>query len=81
LRCNGLTLIRESIHTYANTINAHEGGTHEEGFRAALTTLINKYARDKGILKEKDENLSGEDVREGLTAVISVKLAEPQFEG
>jgi DNA gyrase subunit B len=71
----------ESIHTYANTINTHEGGTHEEGFRAALTTLINKYARDKGILKEKDENLSGEDVREGLTAVISVKLAEPQFEG
>jgi DNA gyrase subunit B len=71
----------ESIHTYANTINTHEGGTHEEGFRAALTTLINKYARDKGILKEKDENLSGDDVREGLTAVISVKLAEPQFEG
>jgi DNA gyrase subunit B len=71
----------ESIHTYANTINTHEGGTHEEGFRAALTTLINKYARDKGLLKEKDENLSGDDVREGLTAVISVKLAEPQFEG
>jgi DNA gyrase subunit B len=71
----------ESIHTYANTINTHEGGTHEEGFRAALTTLINKYARDKGLLKDKDENLSGEDVREGLTAVISVKLAEPQFEG
>ena len=71
----------ESIHTYANTINTHEGGTHEEGFRAALTTLINKYARDKGQLKEKDENLSGDDVREGLTAVISVKLAEPQFEG
>jgi DNA gyrase subunit B len=75
---NGYT---ESVHTYANTINTHEGGTHEEGFRAALTTLINKYARDKGILKEKDENLSGDDVREGLTAVISVKLAEPQFEG
>jgi DNA gyrase subunit B len=71
----------ESIHTYANTINTHEGGTHEEGFRAALTSLINKYARDKGLLKEKDENLSGDDVREGLTAVISVKLAEPQFEG
>ena len=71
----------ESVHTYANTINTHEGGTHEEGFRAALTTLINKYARDKGILKEKDENLSGDDVREGLTAVISIKLAEPQFEG
>ncbi len=71
----------ESVHTYANTINTHEGGTHEEGFRAALTTLVNKYARDKQIIKEKDENLSGDDVREGLTAVISVKLAEPQFEG
>ncbi|MFD1715151.1 DNA topoisomerase (ATP-hydrolyzing) subunit B [Amnibacterium flavum] len=71
----------ESVHTYANTINTHEGGTHEEGFRAALTTLVNKYAREKGILKEKDDNLSGDDVREGLTAVISVKLAEPQFEG
>ena len=71
----------ESVHTYANVINTHEGGTHEEGFRAALTTLVNKYARDKGILKEKDENLSGDDVREGLTAVISIKLREPQFEG
>ncbi|GAA4189396.1 DNA topoisomerase (ATP-hydrolyzing) subunit B [Gryllotalpicola kribbensis] len=71
----------ESVHTYANTINTHEGGTHEEGFRAALTTLVNRYAREKGILKEKDDNLSGEDIREGLTAVISVKLAEPQFEG
>ena len=75
---NGYT---ESVHTYANTINTHEGGTHEEGFRAALTTLVNKYAREKQIIKEKDENLSGDDVREGLTAVISVKLAEPQFEG
>jgi DNA gyrase subunit B len=71
----------ESVHTYANVINTHEGGTHEEGFRAALTTLVNKYARDKGILKEKDENLTGDDVREGLTAVISIKLSEPQFEG
>ncbi len=71
----------ESVHTYANTINTHEGGTHEEGFRAALTTLVNRYAREKGILKEKDDNLSGDDVREGLTAVISVKLGEPQFEG
>jgi DNA gyrase subunit B len=71
----------ESVHTYANTINTHEGGTHEEGFRAALTTLVNRYAREKSILKEKDENLTGEDVREGLTAVISVKLGEPQFEG
>ncbi len=75
---NGYT---ESVHTYANTINTHEGGTHEEGFRAALTTLVNKYAREKNIIKEKDENLSGDDVREGLTAVISVKLGEPQFEG
>ncbi|MEL4319361.1 DNA topoisomerase (ATP-hydrolyzing) subunit B [Leifsonia sp. YIM 134122] len=75
------TAYNESVHTYANTINTHEGGTHEEGFRAALTTLINKYAREKGILKEKDDNLSGDDVREGLTAVISVKLSEPQFEG
>jgi DNA gyrase subunit B len=75
------TAYSESVHTYANTINTHEGGTHEEGFRAALTTLVNKYAREKGILKEKDENLSGDDVREGLTAVISVKLSEPQFEG
>jgi len=71
----------ESVHTYANTINTHEGGTHEEGFRAALTSLVNRYARDKGLLKEKDENLSGDDVREGLTAVISIKLGEPQFEG
>jgi DNA gyrase subunit B len=71
----------ESVHTYANTINTHEGGTHEEGFRTALTSLLNKYARDKSLLKEKDENLSGDDCREGLTCVISVKLAEPQFEG
>jgi DNA gyrase subunit B len=71
----------ESVHTYANTINTHEGGTHEEGFRAALTTLVNKFARTAGLLKEKDENLTGEDVREGLTAVVSVKLGEPQFEG
>ena len=75
------TSYSECVHTYANTINTHEGGTHEEGFRAALTTLVNKYAREKGLLKEKDENLSGEDIREGLTAVISVKLSEPQFEG
>jgi DNA gyrase subunit B len=71
----------ESVHTYANTINTHEGGTHEEGFRAALTTLVNRYARANNLLKEKDENLTGEDVREGLTAVVSVKLGEPQFEG
>lgn len=75
------TSYAESVHTYANTINTHEGGTHEEGFRAALTTLINRYARANNLLKEKDENLTGEDVREGLTAVVSVKLGEPQFEG
>jgi DNA gyrase subunit B len=71
----------ESVHTFANTINTIEGGTHEEGFRAALTSLVNKFARDWGVLKEKDTNLSGEDVREGLTAIVSVKLTEPQFEG
>jgi DNA gyrase subunit B len=75
------TAYAESVHTYANTINTHEGGTHEEGFRAALTTLVNEYARDKGLLKERDDNLTGDDIREGLTAVVSVKLAEPQFEG
>ena len=71
----------ESVYTFANTINTIEGGTHEEGFRAALTTLINKFAREWNILKEKDNNLTGDDVREGLTAVVSVKLREPQFEG
>ncbi|MDQ1056319.1 DNA gyrase subunit B [Arthrobacter globiformis] len=75
------TAYSESVHTYANTINTHEGGTHEEGFRAAMTSLINRYAREKTIIKEKDENLTGDDIREGLTAVISVKLSEPQFEG
>ncbi|WP_425474969.1 DNA topoisomerase (ATP-hydrolyzing) subunit B [Fodinibacter luteus] len=71
----------ESVHTYANTINTHEGGTHEEGFRAALTKLVNDFARKQNQLKDKDDNLTGDDVREGLTAVISVKLGEPQFEG
>jgi DNA gyrase subunit B len=75
------TTYAESVYTFANTINTTEGGTHEEGFRAALTTLMNKFAREWNILKEKDANLSGDDVREGLTAIISVKLAEPQFEG
>ena len=75
------TAYSESVHTYANTINTHEGGTHEEGFRAALTKLVNDFARKANLLKDKDENLTGDDVREGLTAVISVKLAEPQFEG
>jgi DNA gyrase subunit B len=71
----------ESVYTFANTINTTEGGTHEEGFRAALTSLMNKFAREWNILKEKDPNLSGEDIREGLTAIVSVKLSEPQFEG
>ncbi|GEA85623.1 MAG: DNA topoisomerase (ATP-hydrolyzing) subunit B [Cellulomonas sp.] len=75
------TAYSESVHTYANTISTTEGGTHEEGFRAAMTGLINRYARDKNLLKDKDENLTGDDIREGLTAVISVKLGEPQFEG
>ncbi len=75
------TAYSESVHTYANTISTTEGGTHEEGFRAALTSLVNRYARERNLLKEKDENLTGDDVREGLTAVISVKLGEPQFEG
>jgi DNA gyrase subunit B len=72
---------QESIFSFANNINTHEGGTHLSGFRAALTRTINAYARSKGLLKEKDDNLAGEDVREGLTAVISVKLHDPQFEG
>ena len=71
----------ESVHTFANTINTTEGGTHEEGFRAALTTIVNRYAREQKLLREKEENLTGDDVREGLTAIVSVKLAEPQFEG
>ncbi|MDY5141066.1 DNA topoisomerase (ATP-hydrolyzing) subunit B [Actinotignum timonense] len=71
----------ESVNTFANTINTTEGGMHEEGFRSALTSVINKYAREHGLLKDKDPNLSGDDVREGLTAVISVKLGNPQFEG
>jgi DNA gyrase subunit B len=75
------TSYTENVFTFANTINTHEGGTHEEGFRAALTTRINTYAREKNLLKEKDDNLTGDDIREGLTAVISVKLSEPQFEG
>ncbi|HWW66673.1 MAG TPA: DNA topoisomerase (ATP-hydrolyzing) subunit B [Solirubrobacterales bacterium] len=72
---------QESIFSFANNINTHEGGTHLSGFRAALTRTLNAYARGKGLLKEKDDNLAGEDVREGLTAVISVKLHDPQFEG
>jgi DNA gyrase subunit B len=72
---------QESIFTFANNINTHEGGSHLSGFRAALTRTLNAYARSRGLLKEKDDNLTGEDVREGLTAVVSVKLADPQFEG
>ncbi|WP_211358058.1 DNA topoisomerase (ATP-hydrolyzing) subunit B [Amycolatopsis cihanbeyliensis] len=75
---NGFT---PSVYTFANTINTHEGGTHEEGFRAALTRVVNAYARDKKLLKEKDANLTGDDVREGLAAIVSIKMAEPQFEG
>ena len=72
---------QESVFSFANNINTIEGGSHLSGFRSALTGALNKYARDKGELKEKDDNLTGEDVREGLTAVISAKLTDPQFEG
>ena len=72
---------QESVFSFANNINTHEGGSHLSGFRSALTRTLNRYAREKGQLKEKDDNLTGEDVREGLTAVISAKLADPQFEG
>src|SRR5260370_4532488 len=71
----------ESVHTFANTINTAEGGTHEEGFRSALTSIVNRYAREQKLVREKEEPLTGDDVREGLTAIIHVKLAEPQFEG
>jgi DNA gyrase subunit B len=71
----------ESVHTFANTVNTHEGGTHEEGFRAALTTLVNNAGENWGLIKKKEDRVSGDDVREGLTAIVSVKLAEPQFEG
>ena len=71
----------ESVHTFANTINTAEGGTHEEGFRAALTSIVNRYAKEQKLLREKDDNLTGEDIREGLAAIVHVKLAEPQFEG
>src|SRR5690606_9780542 len=75
------TSYNESVLSFANTINTHEGGTHEEGFRKALTKAINDFARSKYLLKEKDPNLTGEDVREGLTAVVSVRVRQPQFEG
>ncbi|MEI8406894.1 DNA topoisomerase (ATP-hydrolyzing) subunit B [Kribbella sp. CCNWLW197] len=72
---------QESVHTFANAINTHEGGTHEEGFRAALTSLVNSFGEDQGMIKKKEDRLTGDDIREGLTAIISVKLSEPQFEG
>ena len=75
------TTYQESVFSFANNINTHEGGSHLSGFRSALTTVLNRYARSRGLLKEKDDNLTGEDVREGLTAVISAKLTDPQFEG
>jgi DNA gyrase subunit B len=71
----------ESVHTFANTINTHEGGTHEEGFRAALTNTVNNFAEAQNLIKKKEDRLTGDDIREGLTAIISIKLAEPQFEG
>ena len=75
------TAYTESVHTFANTINTHEGGTHEEGFRGALTNTVNKWGETWGLIKKADDRVKGEDIREGLTAIISVKLAEPQFEG
>ncbi|HEX6249194.1 MAG TPA: DNA topoisomerase (ATP-hydrolyzing) subunit B [Nocardioidaceae bacterium] len=75
------TTFTESVHTFANTINTHEGGTHEEGFRSALTTLVNNWGEEWGLIKKREDRVSGDDVREGLTAIISIKLGEPQFEG
>jgi len=75
------TTFTESVHTFANTINTHEGGTHEEGFRASLTSLVNNWGEEWGLIKKREDRVSGDDVREGLTAIISIKLAEPQFEG
>ena len=75
------TSYTESVHTFANTINTHEGGTHEEGFRAALTTLVNNWGEEWGLVKKREDRVSGDDIREGLTAIISIKLGEPQFEG
>ena len=75
------TSYTESVHTFANTINTTEGGTHEEGFRSALTTTVNRWGETWGLIKKRDDRVSGDDIREGLTAVISIKLAEPQFEG
>jgi len=71
----------ESVYTFANTINTHEGGTHEEGFRTALTSIVNKFGEEQGFIRKKEDRLTGDDVREGLTAIVSLKLGEPQFEG
>ena len=71
----------DGLHSFANGINTIEGGMHEEGFRTALTGVMNRYAKKRGLIKDKDDNLQGEDIREGLTAIISVRLGEPQFEG
>jgi DNA gyrase subunit B len=75
------TSYTESVHTFANTINTHEGGTHEEGFRASLTSLVNTWGEEWGLIKKREDRVSGDDIREGLTAIISIKLSEPQFEG
>lgn len=75
------TSYTESVHTFANNINTHEGGTHEEGFRASLTSLVNNWGEEWGLVKKKEDRVSGDDIREGLTAIISIKLGEPQFEG
>ena len=75
------TSYTESVHTFANNINTHEGGTHEEGFRSALTTLVNHWGEEWGLIKKREDRVSGDDIREGLTAIISIKLGEPQFEG
>ncbi|GEP39910.1 DNA gyrase subunit B [Nocardioides psychrotolerans] len=75
------TTFTESVHTFANTINTHEGGTHEEGFRSALTSLVNHWGEEWGLIKKREDRVSGDDIREGLTAIISIKLGEPQFEG
>ncbi len=71
----------ESVYTFSNTIHTHEGGTHEEGFRTALTSVVNKFAEEQGLIRKKEDRLTGDDVREGLTAIVSIKLGEPQFEG
>jgi DNA gyrase subunit B len=75
------TSYTESVHTFANTINTHEGGTHEEGFRSALTSLVNSWGEEWGLIKKREDRVAGDDIREGLTAIISIKLGEPQFEG